>query len=120
MTTSKTVSAIVAGTIVVHNYGEFTHGVVMNRAYMPPADIEALNKKYGRDVFASLVSDQYIVFFPLYFCPKSKHYAENSILQYRILTSKDGFFVSKCKSITDVLEKQAQYRKSGAALEGAI
>ncbi|SOK58828.1 hypothetical protein [Yersinia phage fHe-Yen9-03] len=87
------------GTIVVHNYTTFCHGVIVSYA------------KNG----------DYNVYFPEDMAPAMPKYQANTeearANRTRTLTSRTGFFVSKHKSFPAIRELQRQYRLKGTALE---
>jgi hypothetical protein len=105
MTKSTTVNVattqrlpLALGTVVVHNYGEFTHGVIVDYTEMA-----------------------YVVYFPADMSPKTPKYmdeSEQSIAnRTRTITLGKGFFVSRFKTIDDVRAAREHYKLTGSALE---
>lgn len=99
MTTANKIAATMpiileAGTVVVHNYGEFTHGVITEH----------------------VGNGMYKVFFPEENCPNTAKY---KVLENRIRTLRHnaGFFVSRFDTLDNVKKAQKKYKKSGLALE---
>lgn len=87
------------GTIVVHNYTTFCHGVITG--YAPDG--------------------AYNVYFPADMAPMMPKYQANTEearnARTRTLTADKGFFVSKHKSFGAIRDLQRKYKLKGAALE---
>lgn len=88
-------SVLEVGTVVVHNYGEFTHGTV----------VKHINQ------------GMYEVFFPVENCPNTDKYKNNIKSRVRTLRLNAGFFVSRFDSLEAVKKAQAKYKVSGTLLE---
>lgn len=86
------------GTVVVHNYGEFTHGVI-----------------------CGYTEDAYKVYFRADMSPMTAKYQANTDeaakARIRTITLGKGFFVSRFKSIPEVCEAQRKYKARGMSLE---
>ena len=86
------------GTVVVHNYGEFAHGVVVGYA-----------------------GDSYKVYFSSDMSPMVPKYQANTeeahAARIRTITLGKGFFVSRFKSLDKVREAQIKYKNRGMGLE---
>ena len=86
------------GTVVVHNYGEFTHGVVVGYK-----------------------DNAYLVYFSADMSPMIPKYQTNTDEAFkartRIITLGKGFFVSRFKSMTEVRMAQLKYKNRGTNLE---
>lgn len=98
---TATPSVLAIGTVVVHNYGEFTHGVIVGYS-----------------------DNAYKVFFSPDCSPLTPKYQANTkeaiAARIRTITLGKGFFVSRFNTIEDVRQAQLDYKKSGIALETAI
>lgn len=100
--TAKTTSvqSLPLGTVVVHNYGEFTHGVI-----------------------CGYVGDAYKVYFTADMSPATPKYQANTAechsARIRTITHGKGFFVSRYPSLSAVREAQRKYKNRGLALESA-
>lgn len=88
------------GTVVVHNYGEFTHGVIVD-----------------------YTENAYKVYFSADMSPMLPKYQANTDeaieARVRTITLGKGFFVSRFKSIPEVREAQRKYKNRGLDLESA-
>ncbi len=86
------------GTVVVHNYGEFTHGVIFGYS-----------------------GKSYQVYFSADMSPMTAKYQANTEeavkARIRTITLGKGFFVSRFKSIPEVREAQRKYKNRGMILE---
>jgi hypothetical protein len=86
-------------TVVVHNYGEFTHGVIVGHT-----------------------ENAYVVYFPADMCPDTPKYRANTVdaikTRQRTITHGKGFFVSRFKTLADVRAAQEKCKLSGLDLEG--
>jgi hypothetical protein len=93
------VGRLTVGTVVVHNYGEFTHGVILE-----------------------VLHDAYSVYFPDDMCPDIPKYQNNTIeamkARIRTITHGKGFFVSRFKTLNEVRSAQHLCKLMGMDLEG--
>lgn len=88
------------GTVVVHNYGEFTHGVIVGYT-------EHAYKVYFRADMSPML-------------PKYQDKTDEAFkARLRTITLGKGFFVSRFKSIAEVCEAQRKYKNRGLDLESA-
>ncbi|AMM43605.1 hypothetical protein FDG95_gp386 [Pectobacterium phage vB_PcaM_CBB] len=88
------------GTVVVHNYGEFTHGVIVGHAE------HAYQVYFSADMSPML--------------PKYQANTDEAIkARMRTITLGKGFFVSRFKTIEAVREAQRKYKNRGLDLESA-
>lgn len=98
-TKSVTTKVIAASTVVVHNYAEFTHGIILEHLH----------------------NNTYRVYFPADMSPKTAKYQASTADAYanrtRTITFGKGFFISRFKTIDDVRTAQAYYKRTGLALE---
>ncbi|AQW88538.1 hypothetical protein pEaSNUABM50_00012 [Erwinia phage pEa_SNUABM_50] len=83
------------GTVVVHNYGEFTHGTIVSH----------------------VAGDMYEVFFPVENCPQTAKYLTDVNSRVRKIRLNAGFFISRFNSLAAVKIAQKKYKKSGLKLE---
>lgn len=97
----QAINVLPRGTVVVHNYGEFTHGVIL----------EHVADKQYRVYFSDDMSPM---------LPKYQANTDEAIkARVRTITVGKGFFVSRFKSIEEVREAQRKYKDRGLNLENA-
>lgn len=96
----QNINKLPIGTVVVHNYGEFTHGVIVGYE-----------------------GSAYKVYFSADMSPMLTKYQANTneavLARTRIITHGKGFFVSRFKSIIAVRTAQRKYKNRGMDLESA-
>ena len=97
--TNTAVERLQVGTVVVHNYGEFTHGTIIEDK-----------------------GNAYVVYFPADMSPLTPKYQANTTeahaARQRTITLGKGFFVSRFKTLNEVRAAQELCKRMGRDLEG--